>query len=66
MGPMVEGCSISGGIDGFVAVLRTAILTGWLDSSGGGFSPVLEYCWGGFQIPENRPDHHHNYIVVFD
>jgi hypothetical protein len=42
IGPLVEGCSITGGIDGFVAVLHTAILTGWLDFSGGGFLPVLE------------------------
>jgi hypothetical protein len=45
IGPLVEGC-ITGGIYGFVAVLNTAILTGWLDFSGGGFSPVLEYCPG--------------------
>jgi hypothetical protein len=47
MGLLVEGCSIIGGIDDFVAMLHMAILTGWLDFRGGGFSPVLEYCLGG-------------------
>jgi hypothetical protein len=37
IGPLVEGCSITGGIDGFVAVFHMAILIGWLDFSGGGF-----------------------------
>jgi hypothetical protein len=45
IGPLVEVC-ITGGIDGFVAVLHTAVLTRWLDFSGGGFLPVLEYCLG--------------------
>jgi hypothetical protein len=38
IGHLVEGCSITGEIDGFVAVLHTTLLTDCLDFSGGEFS----------------------------
>jgi hypothetical protein len=50
IGPLVKGCSITGGTDGLLPCSHMTILTEWLDFSGGGFCAWIEILPGGIPI----------------